>query len=180
MPATHRCPPPALFLAILLLVAPALATAEPPPQAPAFTHADAAAWLNSSPLTLEDLRGQVVLIDFWTFDCWNCYRSFPWLHGLEERLAGRPFRVIGVHTPEFAHERSRARLERKVAEFGIRHPVMMDNDFSYWNAMGVRFWPTFVLLDKGGRVRGTYIGETHEGDQRARRIEAAIEGLLAE
>jgi thiol-disulfide isomerase/thioredoxin len=148
--------------------------------APAFTHTAAAEWLNSPPLTLEDLRGKVVLLDFWTFACWNCYRSFPWLNDLEMRLHGRGLRVIGVHTPEFAHERVRARVEQKVAEYGLKHPVMLDNDFSYWNAMGNRYWPAFYLIDRQGRVRAHYAGETHRGDAQARAIEAAVVRLLAE
>lgn len=153
---------------------------QPALPAPAFTHTAAEAWLNSPPLTLKGLRGRVVLLDFWTFDCWNCYRSFPWLQGLETRLAGQPFTVIGVHTPEFAHERDRERLEQKVKEFRLTHPIMMDNDFSYWNATGTRFWPTFHLLDKRGRMRAVFFGETHEGDERARRIEESIRELLQE
>ncbi len=73
---------------------------------PAFTHTAVAEWINSLPLTLEALRGKVVLLDFWTFACWNCYRSFPWLNELEARLHERGLRVIGVHTPEFEHAAS--------------------------------------------------------------------------
>ena len=150
------------------------------PAAPAFTHAAATEWINSPPLRLESLRGQVVLLDFWTFACWNCYRSFPWLNELETRLHRRGLRVIGVHTPEFDHERVRASIEGKVAQYGLKHPVMIDNDFSYWNAMDNRYWPAFYLLDKQGRIRAHYAGETHSGDAQARRIEADIETLLAE
>jgi thiol-disulfide isomerase/thioredoxin len=152
-------------------------TAEP---APEFTHSQQDEWINSAPLTLESLRGQVVLLDFWTFDCWNCYRSFPWLTALEKRLAKQGLRVIGVHTPEFKHERVRANIEAKVKEFGLQHPTMMDNDFSYWRAMNNRYWPAFYLIDKQSRLRAQYAGETHAGDQQAQRIEADIRSLLAE
>lgn len=148
--------------------------------APAFTHTAASEWLNSKPLMLESLRGQVVLLDFWTFACWNCYRSFPWLNELESRLHERGLRIIGVHTPEFDHERVRGNIEKKIAQYGLKHPVMMDNDFSYWNAMGNRYWPAFYLIDKRGRVRSHYAGETHAGDAQARRIESDISALLAE
>ncbi len=148
--------------------------------APEFTHQAPAEWLNSPPLTLESLRGQAVLLDFWTFACWNCYRSFPWLNGLEARLHGRGLFVIGVHTPEFDYERVRGNIEDKIREYGLKHPVMMDNDFSYWNALGNRYWPAFYLIDKQGRLRGRYFGETHAGDRRARQIEADIEALLRE
>jgi len=147
---------------------------------PPLTQKSADAWLNSAPLTLEDLAGQVVLLDFWTFDCWNCYRSFPWLKGLESRFAGRELRVLGIHSPEFAHEHERARVEAKVKEFGLHHPVMLDNDFAYWTAMGNLAWPAYYLVDRAGRVRYRFYGETHEGDAQARAIEAAIERLLRE
>ena len=148
--------------------------------APALTQTDPQAWLNSEPLTLEDLRGQVVLLDFWTFDCWNCYRSFPWLNGLEKELEGEDFTVLGIHTPEFAHEKVRRNVAAKIEEFELHHPVMMDNDFAYWRAMGNRYWPAFYLLDKQGRVRSIYIGETHANTRQANAIEADIRELLAE
>jgi len=78
--------------------------------APEFTQQDAAAWLNSPPLKMQDLRGKVVLLDIWTFDCWNCYRSFPWLNGLEKKFAAQGLQVIGIHSPEFDHEKSRIRV----------------------------------------------------------------------
>lgn len=172
----------ALLLSAVLADTPPSA-AEPEegaPPAPEFTHTGAAEWINSEPLRLRDLRGHVVLLDFWTFDCWNCYRSFPWLKAVEARYRERDLVVIGVHTPELAHERVRASVVAKVAEFGLHHPVMIDNDFSYWNAMGNRYWPAFYLIDKQGHVRGRFIGETHPGDRRARRVEALIEELLGE
>lgn len=148
--------------------------------APAFTHTQAQDWINSAPLTWKDLRGQVVLLDFWTYACWNCYRSFPWLHSVEKRYGARGLRVIGVHTPEFDHERVRDNVVAKVAQFKLAHPVMLDNDHSYWKAMSNQYWPAFYLVDRKGQVRGLFIGETHAGDRNAIAIEAAIEQLLAE
>lgn len=153
---------------------------DPPRPAPEFTQTDASAWINSRPLTLKDLRGEVVLLDFWTFDCWNCYRSFPWLNALEARFQGQSLRVIGVHTPEFAHEKVKTDVVAKIKAFGLHHPVMMDNDFAYWNAVGNRFWPAYYLIDKQGRLRASFVGETHVGDERAKAIETALEYLLAE
>ncbi|OOZ37564.1 redoxin family protein [Solemya velesiana gill symbiont] len=174
-------------LAILLLMAFSmtfLSLAEArelkPKPAPEFTHQAAAEWLNSDPLSLQSLKGKVVLVDFWTFDCWNCYRSFPWLHSVEEKFKDKPFQVIGVHTPEFQHERKRANVEKKIKEFKLTHPVMMDNDFSYWNATGTRYWPSFYLIDKRGQLRYLFIGETHVGEKRAEQVEKAIASLLAE
>lgn len=150
------------------------------PEAAEFTHSSPEEWINSVPLTLAELRGRVILIDFWTFDCWNCYRSFPWLKSVETRYHSQGLQVIGVHTPEFDHEKVRTNIIAKVEEFDLHHPVMIDNDFSYWNAMGNRYWPTYYLIDKRGRVRSVFIGETHAGDARARKVEAAIEWLIAE
>ena len=155
-------------------------TLESPRPLPAFTHPQASAWLNGPPLTREDLQGSVALIDIWAFDCWNCYRSFPWLKSLEARYADRDFRVIGVHAPEFEHERKRANVAAKIDEFGLEHPVMMDNDFSYWRALGNRYWPTYYVVDRDGRIRGVFIGETHADSAQARRIDQLIETLLAD
>ena len=155
-------------------------TIEQAPPAPEFTHRGPDDWINSTPLRLADLRGRVVLLDFWTFECWNCYRSFPWLKSVEQRFADRELTVIGVHTPEFERERNRANVVRKVKEFALDHPVMIDNDFSYWGAVGNRFWPTFYLIGKQGRIRSVYVGETHSGDRKAKAIEERITALLAE
>ena len=176
---------PALLVSLgvwagMLAPAQALLEQDDAPLAPAFTHTRASEWINSPPITLESLRGHVVLLDFWTFACWNCYRSFPWLNALEARLHDQGLRVIGVHTPEFEHERIRSNIVKKVKEFGLQHPVMIDNDFSYWNALNNRYWPAYYLIDKQGRIRALYAGETHEGDRQARRIESDIRQLLAE
>ena len=128
-----------LLVASLFILLPsqgrALSVVKPLPE---FTHNAPVDWLNSSPIRVESLRGKVVLIDFWTFECWNCYRSFPWLNELEGKFSNREFMVIGVHSPEFARERDRAAVAAKVKEFGLQHPVMIDNDFSYWRAMNNR------------------------------------------
>ena len=168
----------AIFIASFTCIGSA---AKPMPRpAPEFTHQQKQSWLNSEPLALTDMLGKVLLIDFWTFDCWNCYRSFVWLHALESRLNNREFAVIGVHTPEFEHERHRGRLEDKVKLYDLRHPIMIDNDFSYWNAMGSRYWPTFFLIDKQGYIRAQYVGQTDTESDQAVAIEQMIETLLAE
>ena len=148
--------------------------------APEFTQTSPDAWINSPPLTRDVFKGKVTLIDFWTFGCWNCYRSFPWLNALEKRMKGRGFQVIGIHTPEFDHERVRESVVRKTREFELEHPVMMDNDFAFWKAVNNRYWPAFYLVDKEGRLRHLFVGETHEETPKARQIEAAIESLLTE
>ena len=150
------------------------------PRAPDFTHGLPRDWLNSPPLILSGLRGEVVLVHFWAYQCWNCYRSFPWLNALSDRLAGEPFSIVGVHTPEFGAERDRSRVRAKAREFGLGHPIMIDNDYSYWRALDNRFWPAWYLVGERGRIRGVWVGETRAGDPQARRIEAKIRALLAE
>jgi len=174
------------WLAVLLInlfilyTGSALAAKQMPRPAPEFTHQDSDAWLNSKPLSLDRLRGKVILLDFWTFDCWNCYRSFPWLHDLESRLNNQAFMVIGVHTPEFEHERNKSKLEEKVSIYQLRHPIMIDNDFSYWNLLGSRYWPSFFVIDKRGVIRASYIGQTEQNSAQAKKIERLVESLLAE
>lgn len=168
-----------LFVIVMLLRPANGGWLENPRPLPAFTG-QAADWINSEPLTVEQLRGKVLLLDFWTFDCWNCYRSFPWLRDLEQRLATEGLQVIGIHTPEFEHEKKRDNVVAKIEEFSLPHPVMMDNNFTYWKALKNRFWPTFYLVDKQGQIRASFIGETHKGDANARQIEAAVKQLLEE
>jgi len=175
----HR-KPLSLFLSAVYMLLIAGISAAHWEKAPEFTHERAADWINSKPLRIADLRDKVVLIDVWTFDCWNCYRSFPWLKSVEDRYGPKGLNVIGVHSPEFERERDREAVAAKVREFGLDHPVMIDNDFTYWDALGNRFWPAFYLVDKQGRIRHRFFGETHEGDPRAGQIESAIEKLLSE
>ena len=152
----------------------------PPAKMPEFTQIDEAAWLNSKPLSANDLRGKVVLIDVWTYGCWNCYNSLPWLRSVEEKFVGQDFTVIGIHTPEFDHEKVRGNVVKKVAEFKLHHPVMMDNDFAYWRALRNKYWPAYYIVDKKGDIRKGFIGETHEGDRRTKKIENLIAQLLKE
>lgn len=155
------------------------APADAPP-APEFTHTAPEDWINSPPLKWTQLRGRVVLVDFWTFACWNCFRSFPWLNGVEQAYAAQGFTVIGVHTPELPHERIRSNVLKKIEQYGLHHPVMVDDDFSYWNALRNQYWPAYYLFDKRGHLRAVYAGETHAGDAQAQRIDDAIKALLAE
>ncbi len=147
---------------------------------PEFTHRNPEDWINSPPLVRDDLKGKVVLIDVWTFGCVNCYQSLPWLKSIETKYKQQEFAVLGVHTPEFDHEKDRRKVAEKVQEFGIEHAVMIDNDFSYWNALNNRYWPSFYLIDKTGKVRAVYVGEMREGGKPADRAERQIEALLEE
>lgn len=147
---------------------------------PEFTQTSQTEWLNSKPLTKKDLLGKVTLIDFWTFDCWNCYRSFPWLHGVEKEYKDKGFKIVGIHSPEFSHEKIHSNIMAKIKEFEITNPVMVDNDMGYWRAMNNRYWPSYYVVDKKGRVRANFIGETHADTKQAKDIEKVIKDLLAE
>lgn len=148
--------------------------------APEFTATSPADWINSPPLTLADLKGKVVLLDVWTFGCGNCIRSIPWLLDVEARLGPQGLKVIGIHSPEFEHERDGAAVRAKARQFGLTHPIMLDNDFRYWKALNNRYWPAYYLIDREGRIRARFVGETHKGSGQAREIEGMIERLLVE
>lgn len=151
-----------------------------PVAAPQFTQSHPGDWINSTPLKIEDLKGNVVLLDIWTYSCWNCYRSFPWLNSVEDKFKDQDFQVIGIHTPEFEHEKNYDNVVTKAKEFKLHHPIMLDNDFAYWKALNNQYWPAYYLIDKQGQIRHLFIGETHSGDSRAKKIEHAIKELLDE
>ena len=134
-------------------------------------------WFNTpdgEPLRLAALRDRVVLLEFWTFACVNCQRTLPFLRRMHDQYQP-DFTVVGVHSPEFAFERSVQNVERAVREHGLEYPVGLDNDFVAWNAYGNRYWPTMYLIDRAGQIRYTQIGEGNYG-----RTETAIRTLLAE
>lgn len=151
-----------------------------PKKLPEFTHHQAKSWINSKPLSVETLLSQnkILLIDMWTFDCWNCYRSFPWLNDLEKKYQKQGLQIIGVHTPEFDHEKIRSNIEKKVKEFKLHHPIMIDNDFSYWRSLNNRYWPSYYLVDQQGQIVYSHVGETHKGDRKAVNLENKIQELL--
>ncbi|MCW8930367.1 MAG: redoxin family protein [Gammaproteobacteria bacterium] len=157
-----------------------LGNSNQPNKLPEFTHTQASSWINSEPLTVASLINQdkVILIDMWTFDCWNCYRSFPWLNALEEKYQKQGLQIIGVHTPEFEHEKIRTNIEKKVKEFKLHHPVMIDNNFSYWRSLNNRYWPTYYLVNQQGEIVYSHVGETHKGDRKAVNLENKLKELL--
>ena len=132
-------------------------------------------WINSEPLKLKELRGRVVLIEFWTFGCYNCRNTLPFIKGWDERYRAKGLTVIGVHSPEFDDERNIETLRREVASLGIKYPVVSDNDFKTWDAYNVQAWPTTFLLDKQGRIRWRHVGEGNYAE-----AEQLIQKLLAE
>jgi thiol-disulfide isomerase/thioredoxin len=177
-----RNPAPLFRFLASAVVAAALAsacTAQAAPKAPEFTHSSQAEWLNSKPLRLSQLRGKVVLVEFWAFECINCRRTQPWLHAIQQRYADKDFVIVSVHTPELPEERSPANVRAAVAEQRITNPVMIDGDYSYWNAMKNEYWPAFYVIDKRGRIAARAIGEMHVGQSRAAELEQAIEEQLA-
>lgn len=168
-----------LASAVLAAVFASACTAQAAPKAPEFTHSSQADWLNSRPLRLAELRGKVVLVEFWAFECVNCRRTQPWLHAIQQRYADKDFVIVSVHTPELPEERSPANVRTAVAEQKITNPVMIDGDYSYWNAMENQAWPAFYLIDRHGRIAERAIGEMHIGQSRAAELERAIEEQLA-
>ena len=140
--------------------------------APALAPGD---WINSAPLKLSELRGRVVLIDFWTFGCSNCRNTLPFVKSWDDRYRAKGLTIIGVHSPEFDEERRVESLRREVSSLEIHYPVVTDNDYQTWNAYKVEAWPTVFLLDKQGRIRWMRVGE---GDYDE--AERLIQKLLAE
>jgi thiol-disulfide isomerase/thioredoxin len=132
-------------------------------------------WINSEPLKLNELRGRVVLIEFWTFGCINCRNILPFVKSWADRYREKGLTVIGVHSPEFDEERNVEHLRREISSLGIRYPVVTDNDYETWHAYKVEAWPTVFLLDKQGRIRWMHVGEG--GYDEAERL---IQELLAE
>lgn len=120
----------------------------------------AGGWVNTGGLTLAGLRGQIVLLDFWTLACVNCLRVTEELRALERRFAG-VLVVIGVHSPKFAHEHDHAAVRLAVARHRVEHPVLDDPELRTWDAYAVGAWPTLVLVDAEGRVAATFAGDGH-------------------
>src|SRR5579859_506282 len=136
---------------------------------------EATGWLNCQPFRLADLRGYVTLVEFWTFDCVNCQNVLPHVLQWHQLYGSRGLVIIGVHTPEFRHERELKNVQAVVQQTGIQYPVVLDNDFSTWRAYRNRYWPSFYLVDRRGVIRYTHVGEgSYEQTRRA------IEALLAE
>ena len=117
------------------------------------------AWINNEPLTIEELRGNVVLVDFWTYSCVNCIRTFPALKQWHAKYADDGLVIIGVHSPEFEFEKDYDNVLKATQDNGITWPVAQDNDFETWDNYSNRFWPAKYLIDKDGLVQYTHFGE---------------------
>ena len=142
-----------------------------PHAAPEFTGIDN--WINSAPLSMAQLRGKAVLVDFWTFDCINCQNTLPYVKEWDRKYRDKGLVVVGVHTPEFAFERKLDKLETAVKRNAISYPVAQDNGFGTWKAWNNVYWPAAYLVDRNGQVVYTHFGE---GDYA--RTEAAIRKAL--
>jgi peptide-methionine (R)-S-oxide reductase len=132
-------------------------------------------WLNSEPLTIQGLRGRVVLVEFWTFACSNCRNTLPYVKKWHEKFSNKGLTVVGVHSPEFETEQKIENLKREVGQLGIRYPVITDNDFAIWKAYKVNAWPTLFLIDKRGQIRWSHVGEGAYAE-----AEELIQKLIAE
>lgn len=133
-----------------------------PDTAPDFTGIDH--WLNSEPLSMEDLRGKVVLVDFWAYSCINCLRTLPWLTHWYDKYKDDGLVIVGVHSPEFDFAKNKANVKGAIDQFGIDYPVAMDSDMDTWDAWDNRFWPAHYLVDKHGNVVKHQYGEGHYRD----------------
>ncbi|MBI3485440.1 cytochrome c biogenesis protein DipZ [Candidatus Daviesbacteria bacterium] len=143
---------------------------------PAPDFAGITKWLNpEKPLSIKDLKGKVVLVDFWTYTCINCIRTLPYVTGWYDKYKDQGFVVIGVHTPEFEFEKDTTNVLNAISQYKIHYPVAQDNNYSTWNAYSNRYWPAEYLIDANGNVRHTHFGEG-EYDQ----TEKYIQSLLKE
>jgi thiol-disulfide isomerase/thioredoxin len=127
------------------------------PPAPDFTGGGA--WINTAPLTLEELRGRVVLVDFWTYGCYNCQNTLPAMRDWWATYKDRGLMIVGVHTPEFEHERDLENVRAAVRRAQITWPVVQDNEMRIWRAYRNHYWPHFYLVDHRGRIVYDRIGE---------------------
>ena len=142
---------------------------------PAPEFAGIERWLNSGPLTLAELRGKVVLVDFWTAACGNCIAALPHVSKWYETYAPQGLVVVGVHTPESPYEALPETVDKAVKRWKIRYPVAEDNDYATWKAYGNHYWPAVYLIDARGRIVLRHYGEGSYGE-----IETAIRELLRE
>ncbi len=132
-------------------------------------------WLNSQPLSMEGLRGKVVLVDFWTYSCINCINTLPYIKQWHDKYKDQGLVVVGVHTPEFPFEKSTANVQAAIKRFDIRYPVAQDNRYATWSAYHNRYWPALYLVDAEGKVVYQHFGEGQYAE-----TEAAIRNALTQ
>ncbi len=132
-------------------------------------------WLNGRPLSFTELKGRVVMVEFWTFGCYNCRNVEPYVREWHKKYKDQGLVVIGIHSPEFSYERDVEKVQRYLRDHDIQYAVPIDNEFSTWNRYGNRYWPAMYLIDKKGVIRSVRIGEG--GYQETEQL---IQSLLAE
>ncbi|CAM4382001.1 cytochrome c biogenesis protein DipZ [Stenotrophomonas indicatrix] len=153
VPGTQPAAPP------MMMMAAGQAGAPLPVEGTLPTLDGATGWLNSPPLSREQLHGKVVLIDFWTYSCINCLRAMPFVHEWAQRYRDHGLVVIGVHTPEFAFERDPRNVMKAVQQLKVEYPVALDNQYAIWRAFNNRYWPAHYFVDAQGNIRGHQFGE---------------------
>lgn len=116
-------------------------------------------WFNSEPLSLNSLKGKVVLVDFWTYSCINCQRTLPYLRDWWSKYQDKGLVIIGIHAPEFEFEKDPENVRKAISDFKLTYPIVQDNDFSTWRAYNNRYWPAKYFIDKEGYIRYTHFGE---------------------
>lgn len=142
-------------------------------KAPEFT--DITSYINTNATKLSDLKGKVVLVDFWTYSCINCIRTLPYLVDWNQKYSDKGLVIVGVHSPEFEFEKNIDNVKQAVTRFGIKYPVLLDNDHGTWNAFQNSYWPRKYLVDSEGYIRYDHIGEGGYVE-----TENAIKNLLSE
>ena len=135
----------------------------------------AVTWLNSAPLTRDQLKGKVVIIDFWTYSCINCIRTIPYVEAWAEKYRADGLVVIGVHTPEFAFEKDTGNVAKAIQDLKISYPVAVDNNYKIWNAFQNQYWPAHYFVDAKGNIRYHHFGEGNYAES-----EQVIQQLLRE
>jgi len=130
-----------------------------PNYGPAPSLAGGGNWFNSPPLTMQKLRGKVVLVDFWTYSCINCLRTLPQLEAWDAKYRKDGLVIVGVHTPEFAFEHVPSNVKGAISRLDVKYPVVQDNDYKIWNAYSNQYWPAEYLIDRKGDVRHAHFGE---------------------
>jgi cytochrome c biogenesis protein CcdA/thiol-disulfide isomerase/thioredoxin len=148
---------------------------ELPSEGPLPSLSGATEWLNSKPLTAEDLKGKVVLVDFWTYSCINCLRSIPYVRAWAEKYRDHGLVVIGVHAPEFAFERNVDNVKKAIAALKVAYPVAIDNEYMVWRAFENEYWPAHYFIDAKGVIRHHHFGEGDYDES-----ERVLQKLLAE
>jgi thiol-disulfide isomerase/thioredoxin len=141
---------------------------------PLYGLSGATGWINSPPLTAKELKGKVVLVDFWTYSCINCLRSLPYIEAWAEKYKDSGLVVIGVHTPEFDFEKDSPKVQKAVQKFGVTYPIALDSNRAIWDAFHNEYWPAHYFIDVKGKVRFEHFGEGNY-DQSERWIQQLLQ-----